>query len=57
MLLSGVVTLPPRATEEPLIEIDELINELLGIFEKKFVLPDSVQDSNVLFVIVWEASR
>ena len=52
VLLSGVVTDPPRAIAVPLTVIELLTNAPLGIFVNVFVVPDKNDDSIVLFVKV-----
>ena len=52
VLLSGVVTAPPKETEEPLILIPAFTKAVLGMLDKKFVLPEIVHVSKVLLVTV-----
>ena len=52
MLLSGVVTLPPRGTLTPLILIPEFVRAVFGKLVIVLRLPVMVQFSNVLFVTV-----
>ena len=52
VLLSGVVTLPPRGTLTPLILIPEFSNAVFGKLERELRVPDIVQFSKVLFVSV-----
>ena len=49
MLLSGVVTDPPREIGTPLIVIAEFTKAVIGMLVKVFVDPDSVQAVRVLF--------
>ena len=52
VLLSGVVTLPPRETLTPLILIPEFVRAVFGKLVIVLRLPVIVQFSNVLFVTV-----
>ena len=51
MLLSGVVTVPPRAIVDPLTVIPEFIRAVFGILLRVLVDPDSTHEVKVLFVI------
>ena len=52
MLLSGVITVPPREIVDPLIVIPEFTRELFGRFVTVLRDPESEQVSNVLLVNV-----
>ena len=52
VLLSGVITDPPKAIVVPLIVIPEFVSALLGIFVRVFNDPEIEHVSKVLFVTV-----
>lgn len=51
MLLSGVVTDPPREIGTPLIVMVEFTKAVIGMLVKVFADPDSVQAFRVLFLM------
>ena len=57
MLLSGVVTVPPRAIVDPLTVIPEFTREVFGMFDKVLTEPEITQESKVLFVRVCDAFK
>ena len=57
MLLSGVVTVPPRAIVDPLTVIPEFTRAVFGMFDKVLTEPEITQESKVLFVRVCDAFK
>ena len=57
MLLSGVVTVPPRAIVDPLTVIPEFTRAVFGMFDQVLLDPDKTQESKVLFVRVCDAFK